>query len=87
MNARFAAELPSDPGQAFEAIVQGSNGTFYWPYREPDDLDPVHGWYTLFHLPEFAAPLSASYIPLEAGRLSDWWKPDQAHVYLFYPIP
>lgn len=39
-------------GQAFEAIIQGSNGIFYWPYREPDDLDPVLGWYTLFHLPE-----------------------------------
>ncbi len=42
-------------GQAFEAIVQGSNGIFYWPYREPDDLDPVYGWYTLFHMPKPAS--------------------------------
>lgn len=42
-------------GQAFEAIAQGSNGIFYWPYREPDDLDPVYGWYTLFHMPKPAS--------------------------------
>ncbi|MDX2320878.1 MAG: hypothetical protein QNK26_09835 [Moritella sp.] len=42
-------------GQAFEAIAQGSNGLFFWPYREPDDLDPVTGWYTLFHMPKPAS--------------------------------
>jgi hypothetical protein len=150
-------------GQAFEAIVQGSNGIFYWPYREPDDLDPVLGWYTLFHLPEPSGymrelmhdlktleplisnpgkdsvswvedgvrfwqrsvegntiviavnenkgacsittrikPLSnqnwperlvrfghadESTIQLKNGSLSDYWKPDQAHVYLLHPLP
>lgn len=149
--------------QAFEAIVQGSNGIFYWPYWDKDDLPARWGWYTLFHMPEPAAhmrelmhdlkkleplisapsvdvsvwvedgvrfwqrtagdntlviavnesgkfrsvsaalkPLAGQawpdklvrfghqdeeFVELNQGRLSDRWKPEQAHVYLLRPLP